>query len=40
VRWMCSFDATVEDVKDFARGVAEAVKGWRTLAGKSRFLAR
>jgi threonine aldolase len=27
VRWMCSFDTTEEDVKDFARVVAEAVKG-------------
>jgi threonine aldolase len=26
VRWMCSFDTTEEDVKDFARIVAEAVK--------------
>jgi threonine aldolase len=26
VRWMCSFDTTEEDVKDFARVVAEAVK--------------
>src|SRR5260370_34755505 len=25
VRWMCSFDTTEEDVKDFARLVAEAV---------------
>ena len=27
VRWMCSFDTTEEDVKDFASVVAEAVKG-------------
>jgi threonine aldolase len=27
VRWMCSFDTTEEDVKDFARFVSEAVKG-------------
>ena len=27
VRWMCSFDTTEEDVKDFAKIVAEAVKG-------------
>jgi threonine aldolase len=27
VRWMCSFDTTKEDVKDFAKVVAEAVKG-------------
>jgi len=27
VRWMCSFDTTEEDVKDFAKVVAEAVKG-------------
>jgi threonine aldolase len=27
VRWMCSFDTTEEDVKDFARVVAEAVRG-------------
>ena len=27
VRWMCSFDTTEEDVKEFARVVAEAVKG-------------
>jgi threonine aldolase len=27
VRWMCSFDTTEEDVKQFARVVAEAVKG-------------
>jgi threonine aldolase len=26
VRWMCSFDTTVEDVKDFARFVSETVK--------------
>jgi threonine aldolase len=26
VRWMCSFDTTEEDVKDFAKVVAEAVK--------------
>lgn len=26
VRWMCSFDTTEEDVKDFARVVAEAVQ--------------
>ncbi|SPF46783.1 Low specificity L-threonine aldolase [Candidatus Sulfotelmatobacter kueseliae] len=26
VRWMCSFDTTEEDVKDFVRVVAEAVK--------------
>jgi threonine aldolase len=26
VRWMCSFDTTEEDVKDFARVVAEAVR--------------
>jgi threonine aldolase len=27
VRWMCSFDTTEEDVNDFARVVADAVKG-------------
>jgi threonine aldolase len=27
VRWMCSFDTTEEDVKEFARVVADAVKG-------------
>jgi threonine aldolase len=27
VRWMCSFDTAEEDVRDFARVVAEAVKG-------------
>jgi threonine aldolase len=27
VRWMCSFDTTEQDVKEFARFVAEAVKG-------------
>jgi threonine aldolase len=27
VRWMCSFDTTEEDVKDFAKVVAEAVTG-------------
>jgi len=27
VRWMCSFDTTEEDVREFARYVAEAVKG-------------
>jgi threonine aldolase len=27
VRWMCSFDTTEEDVKNFANAVAEAVKG-------------
>ncbi len=27
VRWMCSFDTTEEDVKQFAKVVAEAVKG-------------
>jgi threonine aldolase len=27
VRWMCSFDTTEEDVRDFAQVVAEAVKG-------------
>ncbi len=27
VRWMCSFDTTEEDVKEFASFVAEAVKG-------------
>ena len=27
VRWMCSFDTTEEDVKDFARVVADAVLG-------------
>ena len=27
VRWMCSFDTTEEDVREFARCVAEAVKG-------------
>ena len=26
VRWMCSFDTTEEDIRDFARVVAEAVK--------------
>jgi threonine aldolase len=26
VRWMCSFDTTAEDIKDFAQVVAEAVK--------------
>jgi threonine aldolase len=27
VRWMCSFDTTEDDVKDFVKVVAEAVKG-------------
>ena len=27
VRWMCSFDTTEQDVKDFVKVVAEAVKG-------------
>jgi hypothetical protein len=27
VRWMCSFDTTEQDVKDFARFVADTVKG-------------
>jgi threonine aldolase len=27
VRWMCSFDTTEEDVREFAKVVAEAVKG-------------
>jgi threonine aldolase len=27
VRWMCSFDTTEKDVKDFAQVVAESVKG-------------
>jgi threonine aldolase len=27
VRWMCSFDTTEEDVKDFVKVVAEAVRG-------------
>jgi threonine aldolase len=27
VRWMCSFDTTEQDVKDFARFVAETLKG-------------
>jgi threonine aldolase len=27
VRWMCSFDTTEDDVKEFAEAVAEAVKG-------------
>jgi threonine aldolase len=27
VRWMCSFDTTEEDIRDFAKVVAEAVKG-------------
>ena len=27
VRWMCSFDTTEEDVREFAGCVAEAVKG-------------
>jgi len=27
VRWMCSFDTTEEDVREFARVVSEAVKG-------------
>ena len=27
VRWMCSFDTTEEDVKEFVKVVAEAVKG-------------
>ena len=27
VRWMCSFDTTEDDVRDFAKVVAEAVKG-------------
>jgi threonine aldolase len=27
VRWMCSFDTTEEDVKDFVAVVSEAVKG-------------
>ena len=26
VRWMCSFDTTEEDIRDFVRVVAEAVK--------------
>ena len=27
VRWMCSFDTTEQDVKQFAKFVAETVKG-------------
>ena len=27
VRWMCSFDTTEEDVNEFAKVVAEALKG-------------
>jgi threonine aldolase len=27
VRWMCSFDTTEEDVRDFARYVAEVING-------------
>ena len=27
VRWMCSFDTTEQDVKQFARFVAQTVKG-------------
>jgi threonine aldolase len=27
VRWMCSFDTTGEDVREFASFVAEGVKG-------------
>ena len=27
VRWMCSFDTTEEDVREFAKVVREAVKG-------------
>ena len=27
VRWMCSFDTTEEDVREFAKIVGEAVKG-------------
>ena len=27
VRWMCSFDTTEEDIKEFADFVAQAVKG-------------
>jgi threonine aldolase len=27
VRWMCSFDTTEEDVREFASFVAKAVKG-------------
>jgi threonine aldolase len=27
VRWMCSFDTTEEDVRQFAKFVAETVKG-------------
>ncbi|MGA7695883.1 MAG: low specificity L-threonine aldolase [Candidatus Sulfotelmatobacter sp.] len=27
VRWMCSFDTTEDDIRDFAKVVAEAVKG-------------
>jgi threonine aldolase len=27
VRWMCSFDTTDEDIRDFVKVVAEAVKG-------------
>ena len=27
VRWMCSFDTTEQDVKEFAKVVAQAVKG-------------
>jgi threonine aldolase len=27
VRWMCSFDTTEEDIKEFARFVAETIKG-------------
>jgi threonine aldolase len=27
VRWMCSFDTTEEDIREFVKVVAEAVKG-------------
>ncbi|MGA9707931.1 MAG: hypothetical protein WBQ87_09595, partial [Candidatus Sulfotelmatobacter sp.] len=27
VRWMCYFDTTEEDIRNFAKVVAEAVKG-------------
>ncbi|MGB0078065.1 MAG: hypothetical protein WBP87_10925, partial [Candidatus Sulfotelmatobacter sp.] len=27
VRWMCSFDTTEEDIRNFAKVAAEAVKG-------------
>jgi threonine aldolase len=27
VRWMCSFDTTEDDIRNFAKVVAEAVKG-------------